>query len=277
MLLKILLDRRAIYTLIIVVIIVPFFITLQLPIHKTEPAVHLFEAIDRAIEDGKPILISMDFDASVKGECQPMAEAVMRHVFAKKGKVIVMTFLITAPGLCREIMRKTADEYDAEYGKDYVFLGFKPQLQQMILGMGKDITSVYPVDADNTPISQMDVTRNVKNFDDIGLVLTISGTDLPLAWITYAEGEYGAVVGVGTTAVAATQYSPFLQSKQIKGLLPGINGALTYEKILLDKGYVKKLGDAGRMANTQSAAHIVIILFVVVGNIVFFISKRRHT
>jgi hypothetical protein len=258
----------------IIVIVLPFFVPLKMPIHEVPPAVDLFNAIDKAVDEKKPIMISMDFDPSTKGECQPMAEAAMRHTFAKNGKVIILTFLQSGLGLAKSIMENTAAEYGKKYGEDYVFLGFKYPPAQMILTMGKDIMKVFPSDNYGTSLTEMAATKHVKNFNDIGLILTISGSDMPFIWITYANAQYGAAVGIGTTAVSATQFAPFWQSHQIKGLMPGINGALTYEKLLLDRHYTKEMGRAARLAPTQSVAHVVMILFIVIGNVAFFLKKR---
>ena len=275
MFLNILMDRRTIYALMIVVMVAPFFIELELPIHKASQTVMLYEEIEKAIAEGKPILISMDFDPATRGECQPMAMAIMRHCFARKGKVIVSTFMITSEGLCREIMSRTSKDYNAQYGKDYVFLGYKPNYDQMILAMGRNFASVYRTDADGNNIKSMEVTKDIDNFDDIGVVVAISGTSLPAEWIIYANGEYKAKIAVGTTAVSATQYSPYLQSGQICGLLPGISGALTYEKMLKDDGLYPELDVAGSLSNTQSGSHIVIILFIIIGNIFYFVKRSR--
>ena len=275
MFLNIIMDRRTIYALMILVIVVPFFIKHEFPIHKVDATVNLYREVDKAIDKGKPILIAMDFDPSTKGECQPMATAIMRHCFARGGKVMVSTFLITSEGLCKQVMEKASKDYNAQYGKDYVYLGFKPNYAQMILGMGRDFATVYRTDASGENIKSLEVTKDVQNFDDIGVVIAISGTSLPVAWIIYANGEYKANVAIGTTAVSATQYAPYLQSKQLCGLLPGINGALTYEKMLKDDGLYPELDVAGRLANTQSAAHVAIILFIVIGNIFYFMKRSR--
>lgn len=61
---------------------------------------------------------------------------------------------------------------------------------------------------------------------------------------------------------------PFLQSKQLTGLLGGLKGAAEYEAL------VKKKGSAISGMRPQSVVHVIIILFVIFGNGIYFISKR---
>ena len=64
---------------------------------------------------------------------------------------------------------------------------------------------------------------------------------------------------------------PFLQSKQLIGLLGGLKGAAEYEAL------VKKKANAVSGMRPQSVVHVIIILFVIFGNIVYFTSGRsRH-
>ena len=62
---------------------------------------------------------------------------------------------------------------------------------------------------------------------------------------------------------------PFLQSGQMKGLLGGLAGAAEYEALVGAPG----LGTTGMQP--QSVTHLIIILFILVGNTVYFITRRR--
>ena len=285
---KILGDKRFLYSLLMLVIVVPYLIPFDLPLAETKEVKTLFDFIDEEIgndlADGKPrkpILISMDFDPATKGECQPMTEALLRHCFAKNIRVIVTTFLPSGIGLSKSILDRIAKEYKKKEQIDFVFLGFKPQFGQVILNMGKDMKAAYPADASGRDIGLIPAMEGVKNLDDIGLVVSISGTTLPEAWIIYAYQKYKANVAVGTTAVSATTYFPYFQAGQIKGFLPGISGAGAYEQMLMrlgkKEGFNVKRGDALISTSSQAVAHVVIILFIIIGNIKFFASKHKKS
>jgi len=194
----------------------------------------VFDAIENCAKEKKPVIIAMDFDPSTQGECGPMAEAVLRHCFIRDIRVIVTTFLPDGIGLSKQILDTIAKEMEKRNHEDYVFLGYKPSLVQVILNMGKDFKKAYPADAAGTDIGLIKAMEGVKNFDDIGLIISISGTPIPEAWILFAHQYYQANVAVGTTAVSATIYYIYFQTKQIKGLLPGISGGEDYRELLKD-------------------------------------------
>ena len=278
---KIIKDRRFLYTILIVVIIVPYLYPFDLPLAEPTEVRSIFEYIDEdVVKENKPVIIAMDFDPSTKGECQPMAEALLRHCFMRNIRVYVTTFLPSGIGLAKKILDDVAKEMGKKELVDYVFLGFKPAYVQVILNMGKDFEAGYPTDANGRDIGQIPAMEGVRNFDDIGLTISISGSVIPEIWIAYAYQKYGAKIAVGTTAVSATTYYPYFQAGQIKGFLPGISGAGAYEQMIVSLG--KKLdipikrGDATASTSSQAVAHIVIILFIIIGNISFFVSRAKR-
>ena len=62
---------------------------------------------------------------------------------------------------------------------------------------------------------------------------------------------------------------PFLQSKQLVGLLGGLAGAAEYETL------IEAPGSATAGMEPQSVSHLIIILFIVLGNGVYFTTRRR--
>ena len=82
-------------------------------------------------------------------------------------------------------------------------------------------------------------------------------------------GRYNVPLALGVTAVMATDYYTFLQSKQLFGLIGGLKGAAEYEKLI---GRNKDI--ANRSMDAVSVAHVFIILFIIIGNIAFFATGR---
>ena len=62
---------------------------------------------------------------------------------------------------------------------------------------------------------------------------------------------------------------PFLQSRQLVGLLGGLAGAAEYEALL------GLPGSATAGMEPQSVTHVIIILFILLGNTVYFTTRRR--
>lgn len=261
-------DRRWIFLAIAIAVVVPFFAPLGLPVVVTEPVQNLYDAVDAVRPNSQPIVLAMDYAPATTPELDPMTLAILRHAFSRDIRVAVLTLHPAGYGLAQRAMDAVAREYDKEYGRDYVFFGFAPGGSAVILGMGSDIERVFPEDAYGTPLSEIEMMRGVRNYDDIPLLVDIAGSAFVEAWIYYAHEPYGQQVGAGVTAVMATDYYPYLDTGQLVGLLGGMRGAAEYE------GLIRHQDKGVQGMDSQSVIHVLIIVLIVLGNIAFF-SKAR--
>lgn len=269
-------DRRFVYLGVAVFVVIPVLWPWGLPIRVTPEARAVFDEVDEATEAGKPVLLSFDFDPGTMAELGPMARGILEHVFSNHGKVIVLTFMPTGAGLAEKMLFEVANKYGAEYGKDFVYLGYKFPPAAVILSIGEDIRLTIPRDAyRNVPLDQLDMMKNVKNYKDIQVVVDLAGNAMPEAWITNAWARYGANFTMGVTAVQAPDYKPFLLAGQSKGMLGGMRGAAEYEKLLRDRGIYERPGPAMLGMDPQSAVHVFIILTILLGNLAYFLTRKR--
>lgn len=260
-------DRRIIFVLIAFSVAIPLIFKIGLPNKVTKEVKMVYDSIEE-LEQGEVVLVSFDHEASSLPEIKPMAQAILRHCFSKNLKVVSFALLAEGTAIGDEILRNVANEYDRKYGRDYVFLGFRPQYTAAILGLGEDLHRVFPEDYKGISTSKLTLTKEIKNYEDISLVVSLADGDLPTYWINYAEARYDQRVAIAVTAVMATTYYPYLSSKQITGLVGGLKGAAEYE-ILIDKP-----GMGSKGMDAQSVAHVVILLLVVLGNVSYFLSGK---
>jgi hypothetical protein len=197
-----------------------------------------------------------------------MTVAVLRHCFARDLPVIITVLHPGGPGLALEISDRISKEMGAVYGEDYVFLGYKVGGSAVILSLGQDFHVSYPADYFNTAIDEIPLMKKTKNYNDIGLVITMSGSTYPDAWVAYAYERYGQKVAAGVTAVMAADYYPYLQTGQLVGLLGGLKGAAEYEKL------VNKPADGLKGMDAQTIVHLFIVVTILLGNIAFIIVQR---
>jgi len=258
-------SRHLIFVLIALSVAIPLVIKIGLPNEVTSEVMRVYEEIDQ-LDSGSVVLISFDHEASSLPEVKPMAQAILHHCFAKKLKVIGLALLAEGTAIGDQILREVGNEYQANYGRDFVFLGFRPQYQAAILGMGEDIKRVFPQDYKNIPLSQIPMMRKIKTYEDISLIISVADGDMPVWWVDYAVSRYHRRLAVATTAVMATSFYPFLSSGQMVGLLGGLKGAAEYEML------IKKPGMGQRGMDAQSVCHLVIILLVVLGNVAYFLK-----
>ena len=155
-------------------------------------------------------------------------------------------------------------------GRDYAMLGFAPVFSLVILGMTSSIETQYPADIYGNPTGEMPMLREHKSLREVDLALSCSGSAACTWWIIYAREKIGMPVAFGVTAVMATDYYPYIQSGQIIGQMGGLRGAAEYEVLLKENGVTPTTDKAFTGMDVQSAAHILIILFIVMGNIAYF-------
>ena len=266
------LDRRIIFILVFLGVAIPLLVDIDLPIVPTPTVRAAYDEIERvAAEDGeRPVLLSLSFGASTEPEMVPMVSAVIRHLYSRDLKIVALCLWPEAVGLGQPVLESLAEEYGKEYGKDYVFLGYKPGAASVIINLGQDLHSAFPRDTQGTALTDMELTKWVHSLRDFGLVFDFAaGDSIEFWWIPFGQEKYKFSFAAGCTAVMAPDLYPFLQSRQLKGLLGGLAGAAEYEALV---GYPAR-GHSGMQP--QSVTHLIIILSIVLGNAVYFASRRR--
>jgi hypothetical protein len=260
------LDRRIIYVVLCVVLMVSLAVKIELPVPVGPETRKVYESID-SLSEGSIVMMSFDFEASSQPEIQPVAEALFKHVFKRNLRVVGLALFAEGTGLGYNILSTAAREADKTYGSDYIYLGFRPQYISAILGMGENIKDVFPLDYFNRDWQTEAGFAGLNNYDSISLIVSIADGSLPTYWVEYAGSRYAQKIAAGITAVMATSYYPYTASGQLVGLVSGLRGAAEYENLL---GYV---GGGQRGMVAQSAGHLAIIALVALANLAAF--RRR--
>jgi hypothetical protein len=269
-------DRRILYLVMLLVVIIPLLARLRSPAEVTSPVRDVFNAVETLAVHQKPLLISVDFDPTSRAEMYPMLMAILRHAFARKVKVVELGIWQTGFGLAQRALNEVATEYGMKYGEDYVFLGFKAGVDAVILGLGEDVRRTFPVDARRIPLDSSPMMANIRKLNDFGLIVSLSaGTPGYQDWLLYGQARYRVPAAAGTTAVSAADAYPFLGSGQLVGLLAGMKGAAEYEALNTQHGFKQASSLATAAMPALSYAHFAIIILVLIGNVGFFVSRRR--
>jgi hypothetical protein len=266
------LDRRWIYLLVAIAVIVPFIIPMRFPVSVTPEVRSFFQAVDE-LPDSSTVMLVFDYYPSTIAECEPMTVAAARHLFQKDCRVITLSNIpLGGPSMAEAVTRRIAAEYGKVYGVDYVNLGYKYGYVSVLKGMGVSIESIFPTDNSGTPLSELPIMDSVYNYQDIDFVFEVADNATADYWVSIVNAGYGVPMGVGATAVMAPKFYAFVGSGQIVGLLGGMKGAAEYEILL------NKKDAAFRGMDIQSLVHFLIIALVIVGNIGYFVTgkhKRR--
>ncbi len=263
-------DRRWIFLVIGLAVLLPLFFPLGLPIRATNATQRVYDAVEELAPNSK-VLVSFEYGPSTKPEIHPMAIAILRHLFTNNQKVYVTCLWPDGQFMAEDALTEIAEqEFGLTYGKDYVLLGFRPGNEAVVKGIVSNLRKLYTTDARGTLVDQIPMMTNVNKVKDFDFIFSASaGYPGTIEWVQYAADPTGVPMSTGTTSIQVNDVMPYVQSGQVKGILAGMPGAAEYEALIGSPG----IGTSGMDA--QSIAHLVIVIFIVFGNIPYFIETRR--
>jgi len=279
------LDRRWIFLLMLLCIAGPIIFQIRFPERPTPLVQSTFDAIDD-LPEGSDILLSWDWDPASAGELEPMATAFTRHCCEKKHKLYFISIWPLGPQMIDETVDRVIkpDFPDLVYGEDYVNLGFKPGNEGVIKVIVTDLRQLYTTDHRGTSLDKIPMCREKKTIRDFDLIINVSaGYAGTKEWVQYAATPYDDITVVGgCTGVTAPQLYPYIP-EQLPGLLGAIKGAAEYEKLVLEKYGREEEGtdessyqEGMRRMGPQLVAHVLMILLIVAGNVIYFVERRRE-
>ncbi len=280
------LDRRWIFLFIAIAVTIPLMMQRPVTVRPNPIVQELFDAVE-ALPPGSRLVLSLDYGPSTQPENDPMAHSIARHCLRTDIRLYVMTIWATGPPLIEQLFEEVVQvEFpDKMYGEDFMSLGYKVGNQGAIQALGSDFRGQYTKDAGfgadhpSRPIDQVPMMKGIFTLSDFDMIVPIgSGFPGVKEWVQFAGDPLGIVVGGGVTAVEAPLLYPYYQAEQLVGLMGGLVGAAEYETALID--VYPEFEEVGRTAQVrmfpQTVAHLVIVAFVVLGNISFFVAKRRR-
>ena len=276
------LDRRIIFLIVGLSVLIPLLKPewIDLPIRSTPESQIVFDEINK-LNAGDKMLLSFEYSPSTKPEIHPMAIAILKHLYAKNIQVYGFALWPDGNFMSTEAFSEVSDDYDKKYGVDYVNLGYKPGGEAVIKGIASDIRTLYPVDLQGTSINDIPMMEDVVNIEDFDFVFSLSaGFPGSKEWVQYACDPKNIPLSTGCTSIQVTDIMPYVENNQIRGILAGMPGAAEYESLVeaeLQKMEISgKPGEASGMMAAQSIAHVVIVLFIIFGNISYFITRKKN-
>jgi hypothetical protein len=277
------LDRRIIYLIVFLCVLLPLLFPPELPFTATREVRTAFDAVED-LPPGSVVLISCDFGASTIPENYTMYIALLHQCFRKQLRPVVMTLVDYGAALADKGLREVLHTTDAsngnvlypglQDGKDYAFLGFKPGSTSVMLGIGQSFTSTFPKDYSQKNTREMPIFREVTSLKDVSLIFDIAAVGLPEFWVPYASARENVPLAVSCTAVSAAQYYPYYQAGQFTGLVGGMKGAAEYELLVGMKEILGRTPDATRGMDAQTAVHVFIVLAIILANFMYFYDNR---
>jgi hypothetical protein len=201
-----------------------------------------------------------------------------------------------------DFIKKLEPGREIVYGIDYVNIGYKSGQQGVIKVVLTNLETLYSTDINGAHISKIPMMSGVVNLKSFDVIISVSaGYPGSKEWVQFGSDPAGVPLVSGSTAVQAPLMYPYYP-RQMVGVLGGLKGAAEYEQLvyerklkalmgkrLVELGHPPRDADVAPLAEQylgytqlgikrmgpQTVAHLVIIIFVVIGNVTFFIDRRR--
>lgn len=281
------LDRRAIYLTVLLAIVVPLFLKWALPPAEMQSARKFYETIAALPnDDASIVLIAVDWGPSTKAENEPQTEVAIEHLMRRRIHFALISSVDQAEPFLRELPERVARRLSSEQprerwenGKDWVNLGYRPNIGAMIQKMAAapDIRQTLGVDARGTPLSDVPCMREVKNIKNVKLLAEFTGLVGALdGWLQFFQTtDYRPPMVHGCTSITIPEAYIYLDSGQLMGLHEGIAGAAAHSA-LLSRKYKERAPDSAIVTNTALAvAHVIVILLILLGNLGMVLALRK--
>lgn len=271
------LDRRWIFLVIALSVALPLAFPFSQAV-KISPHVRAVYAGLEELEPESLVLCSYEYGPSTLPEVHPMSRAVMNYLFDHGHKVIITCLWPDGLFMSRDMLDEiTAVRPDLVYGEDYINLGYKPGNEVVIKAITGSFSATFPVDTRGQSLSSYPIMEGIENLANIDYIFSLSaGYPGTVEWVQYAADPLGIPMSTGCTAVQVTEVVPYVESGQCKGILGGLSGAAEFEQLLVDEGQAESIGQANSGMAAQGIAHLVIVTFIVIGNVAFYMERRRQ-
>lgn len=270
-------NRRLIFLFIFVAVSMPILFPIQFEETPTKIVMDVFEKME-SLPEGSRVLLSYDFDPAMAPEVQPMADAFTRHALVKGHRIIYMCLFATGQGQLAQTFEDviTPEFPDIRDGVDYVNFGYKAGNEGVLNVIITDFKKMFPTDVNGVPYDEMEIMNRVQSVKDIDFVISIGGGRPGIKeWILFVGDPGNVPTAGGVAAVVAPQLYPYYPN-QLLGILGGVKGAAEYESELT-RAYPRFKSSPARglkMMGPQTMAHIVVMAFIVIGNVLYFRHQR---
>ncbi len=264
-------DRQMLYFLMLLAVTIPFFLSIPLPVTTSPQTRALFDKVDSLPEDSFA-LFGIEWTASTRGENEAQTESLMRHLMKKRVRFAILAFGDPQSEVNGQKMAERLEkEYSYVEGVNWVNWGYHPSGAQenTLKAMVQDVVSTMKTDVHKKSLVELPVMRGIKTVKDFALVLDVTPSNVYLPYIQFVQGPSQVPLGIAVTSVMAPEIYNYIDSKQVIGMIGGLQGGTEYETLL------KIPGKATRASLSSSFAHILIIGLIVVGNIAMLMEKRK--
>ncbi len=261
-------DRRVIYWLLFILLIIPFIRPLGLPVSIGPQTISLLEGL-RKLKEGDVVVVNISSGVSAWPECLPSLVAVSKVLIQQKAKIIYWTSFVDGHMTFEKIVEKVPGFKGLKYGVDYVHLGFYTGAEPTVAQLATNIRAIFTTDYKGTPIDQLPIMRGVNSAKDVKMVISSDTGDYGDYYIRQWRIPYGVPFAEIGIAMIFSSYQPYWP-EIIFGMTGGAKGGAELEKLIGEPG------DATVTMDAINTSHLLVIVAVILANIGYAATRRRR-
>jgi hypothetical protein len=229
-----------------------------------------FNSLVNGLPDGAPVLLAFDYEASLSGEMGVSAAPIIDHLVAKQARLALISTIPAGPILGQQLIEAAAQKHPGySLANKTINLGYLPggatSLQEFALNPQR--AAPYALNATEGDVQVAHAWENqallgVTRLQDFAAIIVITdNSETGRAWVEQVQ----PTLSVGNTpmlmvvsAQAAPVIQPYFESSQVKGMVAGLAGGMTYEQLRQVPGAAHTYWSAFQAGLLTAMAFIVI-------------------
>jgi hypothetical protein len=263
-------PREVLYAVLLVFFVAPMIYPLGLPVPITANVRKWYATID-ALQPGSVVMIDFGYSGGGEPELGPMAVVVYKHLFQKEGvKVICMSTSIEGTQLWDKAMAEiNPSRYGAEYGVDYIHIGYIAGGETAMAAIGKDLRATTSTDYHGDSLDQFPIMEGIVDATSFDLLICYTtGGDQSEGWVRQWYTVYGTPYMCSVLAMMVPTMLPYMNAGQIISVT---SGAQAGEMESLVKAPARGI----KSADVITLTHILCLAYVVIGNVAYLAKKSQ--
>lgn len=263
-------PREVLYGILLVFFVAPMIYPLGLPVPITANVRKWYQTID-ALQPGSVVMIDFGYSGGGEPELGPMAVVVYKHLFQKEGvKVVCMSTSIEGPQLWdKAIAEINPARYGAEYGVDYINIGYIAGGETAMAAVGKDLRATTSTDYRGNSLDQYPIMDGIVDAHSFDLIICYTtGGDQSEGWVRQWYTVYGTPYLSAVLAMMVPTMLPYMNAGQIISV---VSGAQAGEMESLVRAPARGI----KSADVITLTHILCLAYVVIGNVAYFANKSK--
>ena len=264
-------PREILYGVLLIVFIIPMVHPLGLPIQISPNVQKWYDTIE-ALPAGSVVMVDFGYSGGGEPELGPMAVAVFNQLFQRGDlKIVIMSTSIEGPLLFDKAMAevKPQQKYGAEYGVEYVNIGYIAGTETAMAAVGKDLRATTSTDYHGNNLDQYPIMSGITDANSFDLLICFTtGGDQSEGWVRQWVTVYGTPYLCSVLAMMVPTMLPYQQAGQIVALTAGAQAGEMESLVHVPARGIKS-------ADVITMTHLLVIGYVAIGNIAALMKRSQ--